>query len=397
MIDSLAGVYVQSKSPYYWIRYYDQLEPNPNKRRKAINTKIQISKADLGRIEVAKQKGEKPELKGTPELRELNREFRRGLADRVIYGKTGVKITQKKKLSEGFKSFIEDHSVPGSKNFLKPKTLSSYRIAVDHFINANGDIQIQKYKESHYVQLLYLFEGKGLSTNSRSIYTRSLSALWKYFVRQHYTNQNIIEVVEGEDKDPEPIDLTDMHKIIGQLRGKSEYPHHYWIVYFMLLTGCRPSSAIMQLKEDINFKRKIITIHNVKTGKKKGKLKYKFPLYSELELLLQEMGVKQGDKGRLFDMYAVVPENYTWPLSFWDRDIKFLFEAKIISDKYTLKQIRSTTASFMVNIMKFDIFTVQKLLDHANVKITDKHYIEFDLRSAKEGLDKISYNGLIEK
>lgn len=50
----------------------------------------------------------------------------------------------------------------------------------------------------------------------------------------------------------------------------------------MFLTGCRPSSEIVQLKKDIDLKEKFITIRNVKTGRRKKKPFYQFPLYPEL-------------------------------------------------------------------------------------------------------------------
>ncbi len=163
----------------------------------------------------------------------------------------------------------------------------------------------------------------------------------------------------------------------------------------MLLTGCRPSSAIVQLKEHIDFNHKRITIRNVKAGERKGKPLYRFPLYNELQSLLEEMGVKQGDKGRLFDMYNLVIKNYTSPLSFWDRFVKKLYLEKKIQNTYTLKQIRSTFASFLVNILKLDIFVVKKLMDHANIKITDKNYVDFNVNVARKHLDDIALDSFL--
>ena len=413
----MKGIYIQQNSPYYWLRYYDKLEHNPSRKRKSINTKIQVTPADQRRVESAKKKGDKPDLQGTPELRKLVREFKTGLAERDLQAKSGVRLKKKLKLSEGYKEFKEKRSVPGSKKYLKPKTFQSYDIAVNHFITVAGDKYIYKYSESDYVNLLYHFEEtkipgkkkkdkdgkvieieyKDMSINSRSIYTRCLHSLWKYFVDQFYTNQNIIESIDPEEKDPDPILLEDMYTIIQYLKEDKDYPHHYWIIYFMLLTGCRPSSAIVQLKEDIDFKRKRITIKNVKAGGRKGKPFYRFPLYAELKNLIEEIGVKSGDAGRLFEMFAVVPANYTWPLSFWDRKIGFLLKANKIERKYTLKQIRPTLASFLINVLKMDIYVVKKLLDHANIKITDKNYVDFNVNVARKELDDVTLESFLDE
>jgi integrase len=391
----LSGIYAQNNSPYYWLRYYNKFEEDPKKKRKSLNTKIPITEADKKRITVAKAKYEKVALVGTPGLKKLKREFDQGWAEWAIMNNSGVKLKKDLKLSEGYEKFKESRSIPGLRNFLKQKTLTTYALAVDHFIICLNDKYIYQYSKDDYAQLLFYFEKKGLSINSRSIYTRALKTLWKWFTEQSYTNKNIIETVEAEEKDPSPIPLDEMYSIVDYMKEKHSQKHHYWIIYFMLLTGVRPSSAIVQLKEDIDFKRKYITINNVKTGARKGKKFYRFPLYPELErLLAEDIGVVQGDKGRLFDQFSVVPENYTWPLSFWKRTINTLHASKIIQEKYTLKQIRPTLASYLINVYSMDIYDVKRLLDHTDIKITDKHYISYNTQRVRQDMKTITYKSL---
>jgi integrase len=412
----MRGIYIDKRSPYYQLRYYDKLEPLKSKRRKQHNTKIEITATDKKRSE-KKKPGKKLELQGTPELWRKVKELKIALADRKFENDTKSQISKRLTLSEGYKEFKSVRTVPGSKGQLKLKTLQNYTLAVEHMIEACGDKLIYKYTaKKDYVDLLNHFEkkqipGKKIKTkdekiiveyhtmsfNSRSMYTRALKSLWEYFVSKAYTRSNIIEPVEGEEKDPDPILLTDMVTIIEYFKFDKDYPHHFWIIYFMLLTGCRPSSAIVQMKEDINFTRKRITIRNVKTGRTKKKLFYRFPLYKELDKLMQMMGVKEGDTGRLFSMYSVVPENYTWPLSFWKRGIGFLFKAKKISREYNLKQIRPTFMSFLINVLKIDIYTVQKLADHSDIKVTDKNYVDFKLTNIRKNLDDVTLQTFLEE
>ncbi len=394
----MRGVYIQKNSPYYWIRFYNKFEEDPKKRRKSVNTKIPVTPSDRKRAEEAHKRGERPKLVGTPELRKFVREFQQGLAEWALQKNAGFSLKKDKKLSEGFEEFKKVRTVPGSKKFLKPKTLSTYTLAVNHFISCCKDKKIHLYKESDYVNLLYYFEEKKLSKNTRSMYTRSLKALWKYFVEQRYTMQNIIEPIEGEENSPQPIPLDEMWLIIEYLKSYKQFPHHWQIIYFMLLTGCRPSSAILQRKEDINFKRKVIKIQNVKTGGRKGKPYYLFPLYKELEkLIYEEIGVRPGDKGRLFEKFAVVPGHYTWPLSFWKRAINHLYQAKAISEKWTLKQIRATFASYLINVYELDIFDVKKLLDHTDIKVTDKHYVDYDISRMRKKLKFITLESFLDR
>lgn len=385
----MKGVYVRKESPFYWIRYYDKYEQIDSRKRKSINTKIEVTDSDWKRYKESQQ------LSGTPELRNKLKSFRDGLNNRNIEIQSGVKLRHDKTLLDGYEEFKQFRSVPGSRKEVKLKTLENYKLAVDHFVSCSGNKLIYKYTDKDYVALLNYFEKKELSRNSRSIYTRALKTLWSYFVQKSYTIKNIIEPVEAETKDPDPIPLDDMFTIVEYFKADTDYPHHYYIVYFMLLTGCRPSSAMVQLKEDIDFKRKVITINNVKSGKRKGKEFYKFPLYKELEKLLKEMKADKGT-GRLFSMYSIVPEHYVWPLSFWKRGMASLLKGGKISKTYSLKQIRPTLASYLINKLKMDIYTVKKLLDHTDVKITDKHYIDFRVDNVRRELDEIKLKGFLE-
>jgi integrase len=405
----MKGVYIQKLSPYYWLRYHDKFAHEPTLKRRSINTKIPITEADKKRFAIKK----KPV--GNSRLREFVKAFRTGLTTRNVELESGVRLHRELILSEGYTEFKESRSIPGSKKFIKKKTLINYDIAVNHMIAACGDKKIYKYSaEKDYNNLLKYFDElkivhktikhedgskeiiyKKMSQNSKSNYTRSLRCLWNYFCDKNYAIMNIIDPVEMEETDPQPIPLDELWTIIGFIKSNNSSPHHYWVIYFMFLTGCRPSSAMVQLKEDIDFKRKIIRIRNVKSGKKKKKEFYQFPLYPELENLLLE--VKPQGKGRLFNMIKLNEVNYTYPLTFWDRAVKQLKSAGKISEYYTLKQIRSTTASYFINVMRMDIFTVKKLLDHSDIKVTDQHYIKFNVARIRESLMDFSLNDLIDE
>ncbi len=272
----MKGLYLRSDSPYYWIRYYDQLEEAENKRRKSLNTKIEVTNADRKRFEESRQKGIKFSPQGNTEIRDLLKNFKLSLAHRNMEARSGIKIRKDLKLSDGYEEYKAYKSVPGSKQFIKPKTLVNYDIAVMHMIKACGDKRIYKYYEKDYLNLLQYFEDlrfegkktkdktgdvisveqKIMSVNARSAYTRSLKALWNYFVDKNHAVKNIIEPVEQEIADPNPIPPDEMFSIISYLQQEEKQPEQYWIIYFMLLTGCRASSAIVQLKEDIDLKGK---------------------------------------------------------------------------------------------------------------------------------------------
>jgi len=383
----MKGIYIRKDSPYYWFRYYDTLDSR--KKRKEHNTKIPVTPSDkqkmLERVDKSPLK-----LSGTPELWKLVKEMKKALNVRKFESKSNTKISEKVYFKDGYARFRQERTVPGSKHEIKNKTLENYNTAVDHVLKCVGNKLISSYSASDYEKLLIYFEEKGLSRNSRSIYTRALKSLWQFFFKKGWCAINIIEPVTAEQKDPDPIPLNEMMRIITYFKSDTVYPHHYHIIYFMLLTGCRPSSAMVQLKENIDFKKKQILIQNIKTGNKKGKPFYIFPIYKELEILLNEMGIVEGDTGRLFPQYSICPQNYTYPLTFWKRSMANLIKNKSIAKKYKLKQIRPTFASYCINVLELDIFTVQKLLDHTDIKVTDKSYVSFKLKNVRELLNDMT-------
>jgi len=54
-----------------------------------------------------------------------------------------------------------------------------------------------------------------------------LHAIWTYFVKKFYAKQNLIEVIEPEEKDPEPIPIDEMFTIVDYIKNGSFPKHHY--------------------------------------------------------------------------------------------------------------------------------------------------------------------------
>jgi integrase len=404
-------VYVQDKSPYYWIRIYDKLEEDKKNRARSINSKIRITPGDLKRIAEAKAKGTKVVLRGNEEIKRLAEMLRKELNLRFIEMTAKVKLERSPLLSEALEHFILSRSVPGKTEQLAHKSLANYRTAVQYFINACGDREPFRYTKKDYDLLLYFFESvtvnnpspkklkpgelppvtHGLSTTTRAIYVRTLKALWNHFIKERVVYNQIFGNLKVVNRDPETIPLDEMEIIFDHLKHGSN-PGSYQLVRFLYLTGCRVSSAMVQLREDIDLKTKLIKIVNVKTGARKGNEYYQFPIYPELEDLLIEVGVKPGESGRLFSNFALVNDNYSSPLSFWKRAMKTLLKSGRIRKAYTLKMIRSTAASRFINDLGLDIFQVKKLLDHSDIRVTEKNYINFEMTNIRKIIEKNEYN-----
>ena len=391
----MPSIYPQKKSPFYWIRYYDKNESDPNKRRKAFNTKINITPGDLRRI-TDRKKGEPLKLQGTSELKKMLSEFKSGLAQLQLENKTGIKLKKSPLLSEGLKEYLF------YKPNLKHKTITAYNYAVDLMIIACTDKLIAKYKYKDYILLIRYCKELVLNTKKKdkkediqqdkqphprynetsiAIITRHLHPLWNYFVKQKYTNDNIIQKIKTPKGIPHPIPEKELRQILLYYKDKGIKTQNN-AVRFLLLTGLRPSSAIAQQWEWIDLEQDMMTVLNVKANRF-----FIFPIHSELKKLLLEIGPKP--KGTLLG-YKTKDS-----LDFFNRDMFKLLRFNLITYKYSLYNLRDTFASYLAN-NNLDMSNVQDLLDHSDAKIT-RYYAEVKTGYLKKKIDSANFKELIRQ
>jgi integrase len=390
----MASIYIQKNSPYYWLRYYDKFEQEPSKKRKSINTSIRITPADQKRIidwEISgADPNKKPKIQGNKKTSVLIERFTAGVIERKIAKKTSVRLSKKLKLSEGLNEFLSIKARIGDPQAIKPKTQQTYKYSVKHFINANRDKFIDSYSNfADFSNFLLYMENIEASMTSRAIYTRHLYALWEYFVKQKYCDKNIIEKIRVEKIEPRAIPLEDINRILNFFADTNK--DWYNVIYFMLLTGCRPSTVMVQKRSDIDMKRNIMKMTNVKA--RKLSKTYLFPIYTELRIFLKNLLAEPNPEGddRLFPKIKLGSHNYTDGLWFWYPEMRKLYLSKLISERYQMKQLRKTFASYLVNELQVDPFIVQKLLDHSDIKISDEHYIEIKLEPIRRVLNKAEF------
>jgi site-specific recombinase XerD len=383
-----AALYIRENSPYYWLSVYDKHERDSKKKRKKLSTGIEITNADLKRYNEWKKSGsplnKKPKLLGNEKTRRLIAGIKQGQLEEDLFRKTGVKIRKKKLLSDAFEDFKRERSIKDHPKHLKPKTLKNYSTAVQHFISCNTDKEVYKYTyKNDYFEFLRYMEDEDFAQNSKSIYTRTLKSLWNYFVEEELTEENIIRKIDEEIIGSDPIDLDDMNILLKYYYKKDIKKYH--AIAYLLLSFCRPSTAMVQEVNQIDFKEKIIWMKNVK-ARKKVKY-YPFPLYKSLESLVR--GILEYHEGgdRLFSHFPI-GNNYTDAFRWWYRDNLKMFEAGLIRKRYQLQQLRETAPSYALNVLGMDIFTIQKLLDHSNIRITDKHYVKVEMKKARKVLDE---------
>lgn len=251
----------------------------------------------------------------------------------------------------------------------RPKTKEVYTLAVNHFKKVLQSFLVASINKTDYRRLLKRFDDRMLAQNSRSMYLRHLRALWKYFMKCGYAQENIITKIKYVDKAPEPIAPADRAKILSYLYSKNK--KQYYIIKFLTLTGSRVSTALALDWKDINWKGNEIKLINVKMNKQP----FVFPFTKELKKLFQIMGPKLG--GNVFGYKS------RFGLIFWRRmwdDKKFK-----VKRKYTLHQLRKTFYSSMVNSgISLDDLSEVTNTDPRTLK---KHYAKLDRQRIQKQLE----------
>jgi integrase len=405
----MKGVYLQPRSPYYWIRIYDKSQPIASKRPQSLPTKIRATARDLAEYKASRSENRRPVYRGNAAILSLLKQVRNEVVIKNIEEKVNITIQRQKTFMQAFNEMLATRSIIHSKSYLKPGTLLIYKGAANHFINACGNHFLSVYSLACNNQLLSYCNKLNHSRTYISILTRTLKTCFSHFIKNGWCTFNPIEVTRGEKKTPVVIPPHDLDTILAHFKA-SPFIHNYYFIRFLQLTGCRPSSAMVQLISQINFSSGIITITNVKTVTTKDTASYQFPIYPALsDLLLAIIAYNKSTaakypnpSGRLFPQFSYNEHHYNDSLKFFTRGIHTLLGKSLkkkdskskdspavnpkIERAYTLKHLRSTFASNLVNNSNLNSLVIMGLLDHGDIKTTASHYTKVNLDKARVAL-----------
>lgn len=214
-----------------------------------------------------------------------------------------------------------------------------------------------------------------MKPTTQAIYCRHLSAIWNYAIQKDYVKKNIIKKITAPKKAVTVIPKKEMKTILDYFQ--KENINQYYLVKFLLLTGMRISSALVQTWQDIDFIEEVMIVTNVKAKYRK----YYFPLHKELKELLNEMGIKKS--GRIFNNWNEYPK-------FWIKKISKIYLDGLITKKYTLHDLRRTFTSWLIN-SGVDQSILMKLLDHTDIRVTDESYSKFEMSLLKNQFKNVKF------
>lgn len=302
---------------------------------------------------------------GLRQAKEQKKLFEANLLDKYYSLKTLIKNRMTIDEAAELFSEIKKHS---------KGTIKTIRLAKTHLINATNKKYIADYdrldfmKFSKYLSSLEN-DGKKLSQNSKSIYSRTLKSMFNWLKDANLVKHNYVVVEKSENKQIETIPLDDFERIKKFLFETNK--NGYFFIRLLELTGLRRSSAIALLWEQIDFENKNICIENVKKDRK-----FIFPLTDEIISLLKEMGHKETGK-----VFAYSKDG----LKFWYRVLDKLG----IKKYYGLHQIRKTFISKLAN-SGVSLYDVATLADHRSIQTTYKFYAKNNIERLRNVLNEKS-------
>ena len=170
--------------------------------------------------------------------------------------------------------------------------------------------------------------------------------------------------IEGDNL-PGYLTLYDIEKLLSVIDDED----FKQLVIFYLNTGCRRDEALNLTLDNIDFNRKKIKITQTKSGKDR-----EIPLNEKLLKILER-------------------RNREVPFGFKSHYVTHKFKEYVrkagINERFSVHSLRHTFASHLV-MNGVDLYTVQKLLGHSSIRVTEK-YAHLSPDFLASGVTKLPY------
>ncbi|WKZ71093.1 MAG: tyrosine-type recombinase/integrase [Melioribacteraceae bacterium] len=291
-----------------------------------------------------------------------------------------IKKVHRKYLSNSFEEFLS------TKRNRSERTIEMYNYVHDKFLNFAGDIELHKVDEDLVDEFEKFIkfkkvkkkneEGKVVeevrekSKNTIEIIFRHLRIIFEYYKKQRYVTTNPFPI---KDKTPKRINVIpdyELDEILTKLRVHDR--DQYKAIKLLVMTGLRAGELIRLKHEDFDLKRKILYVTNTK-----GRRVDKIPLHPELELFYEINYSKAERSGK------VVPYQRIDSLKFFRR-----FLEREGYPHYSIHELRKTFLTRLAND-GVDIYYVQKIARHKDIKTTERYYLNVDLKRMGEEISRV--------
>ncbi|WP_182858775.1 tyrosine-type recombinase/integrase [Oceanobacillus picturae] len=325
----------------------------------------------------------------------MSNNFRKGksiIKRRVTDTTENVDVQLNSTIQQAFDTFISFKKTIG----VRDRTMSEYHLLMKYFL----DWIYEKYPDTKYINeinavmlreyIVYLKEERfnekkksvGLSPFTINVRIRFLKAFFNTLFEEEVINKNPvkhIKLMRVDEDTLEPLTYKDMEKLLS-IPNINLYPQFRDLVmmYLMLDTGMRIKEVCELEVKDIDFKTRCIVLPSSKNKNRKPRL---IPLSSKVMKMLLELVTE--NKAHFDTEYVILSNigtNYN-PNSFRKRLNMYRNKAGITKSVSPHMFRHTFCKNFILN--GGDIFTLQRIVGHADIATTRK-YIQLNDDEMKE-------------
>jgi len=296
----------------------------------------------------------------------------------VVQTQLNVKQVTIEQVIKEYESFVEFNLLPKSVSLIK---------------TANRRL-LKFFPSTRYIHTIEIRDAENLfMKNSKTApsgaynYNRVYRAMFNQFKRWSYTINNPFEIKLPKLQKEEPTVLSkEQIDIVYKKLMEKDKPVIADMVLFAVDSGVRLGEEANLRWSDIDLRNKVITIGS-KYFRTKSKRIRKIPFNERMEEILLRNSNRQLENGKILREFVFTRKNGRhWKTDTVSKAFKKVCRENSLSEELHWHCLRHTAASNWVN-KKVPIYTVQKLLGHANVN-TSQIYAKVDLEELRDAVNR---------
>jgi len=269
----------------------------------------------------------------------------------------------------------------------EPKTVALMKTANRRFLKFFPGNRVLNTIESKDAENLFIKNSKTAPSGAYN-YNRIYRAMFNHFKIWQYVITNPFELKLPKKQKEEPIVMSsEQIDIVYKKLIEKGKPVIAEMVLFAEDTGLRLGEETNLRWSDINIGNKVITIGS-KYFRTKSKKIRKIPFNDRVEKILLRNSNRQLKNGKILWEFVFTQNNgKPWKTDTVSKAFKKVCRENGLPDEQHWHCLRSTAASKWVN-KGVPIYTVQKLLGHANVNTT-QIYAKVDLEELRDAVNRL--------
>lgn len=286
-----------------------------------------------------------------------------------------------KELVGKFLSYVELHR--------RPSSLKAYECDLRLALEILGPVKLSDLTPDSAQMLLREFRSRGLSPRTANKRMNAISTVINWARRHGMVKSNPWEYVQRLSEDVKYKRRAPMRS--EEIRSFMTAAEEPWrtIWKIILYTGMRRNEMTCLKVDDIDFENRMICI---RADIAKGKRDRFIPIHEEIEADLKRL-VEEREEGLLFVTERGTPRVNNLMRKFR----KTLVKAGLPDDgRFDIHGFRSTLASSLARA-RVPIHVVQRILGHASVTTTMKHYVHVIDGDQETAMKSLSYKPRAEK